>query len=144
MRIIYTVPGAIQEVPYAAHGEGFSFVLGLLDRKNRENNELLLRTTSQEVIMHDENSMHGEPMTLSSPENADNSAVECAQIVPHLQLLKKQQVQKRGKLLQMSVKEGVVVIESCTAAVRRRSLGTLGSCRIKGVSASGCEDLGYA
>lgn len=51
---------------------------------------------------------------------------------------------RKGSLLLMTVDEGVTVIRSCMDAARKRTLGSLGTCRIKGVTGNGCIDLGPA
>lgn len=59
-------------------------------------------------------------------------------------MLSMAQKKKRGSLHLMTVDEGVTVIRSCMDAARKRTLGSLGSCRIKGVTGHGCIDLGPA
>jgi 20S proteasome alpha/beta subunit len=136
------ISGAIQEVPYAAHGEGFSFVLGLLDRKNRENNELAPGTTSLEVNLHEGTDMNGESPVIS--RNGDISELELLESSSQLSLTKNELTLRRGKLLQMTVNEGVKAVRACMEAARKRTSGSLGSCRIKGVFSSGCKNLGQA
>ena len=55
----------------------------------------------------------------------------------------KRQIVPRGALLQMNLDEGSSTIRSCMNAAKKRSLGSLGTCRIKGVTAGGCLDLGF-
>jgi hypothetical protein len=49
---------------------------------------------------------------------------------------------KKGALLQVDMAGGVCAIRSCMDAARKRSVGRMGKYRIKGVTASGCIDLG--
>lgn len=137
--------GAIQEVPYAAHGEGFSFVLGLLDRSNRQKQRVFADTLSEveDLPIGSSNMVaasietadkHGSQLDLNS--NGDESKSD--------RMLIKSQNKRKGSLLLMTVDEGVTVIRSCMDAARKRTLGSLGSCRIKGVTNHGCIDLGPA
>ena len=129
-------------MPYAAHGDGFSFVLGLLDRKNRESNEFVAETIPEGSILNYQTELNGKPTKSSLAGNADNVVVNNLQYDSQLSLLGKQPTQKKGQILQMSVGEGVSIIRSCIDAVRKRTLASLGSCRVKGVSSGGCMDLG--
>jgi 20S proteasome alpha/beta subunit len=138
-------PGAIQEVPYAAHGEGFSFVLGLLDRSNRQKQrvpsdalpeleDLPVGTSNMIPTPIETTDKHGSQLNINS------NGIECSSD----QMLIKPQNKRKGSLLLMTVDEGVTVIRSCMDAARKRTLGSLGSCRIKGVTGRGCIDLGAA
>ena len=122
--------GAIQEVPYAAHGEGFSFVLGLLDSKNRGN------TPNVQI----ETSVVDRPTLVSSLSSEVRDAMI---VVGGTDDSVKRQIVPRGALLQMNLDEGSSTIRSCMNAAKKRSLGSLGTCRIKGVTAGGCLDLGF-
>ena len=122
--------GAIQEVPYAAHGEGFSFVLGLLDSKNRGNTPNVKIKTS--VV--------NRPTLVSSLSSEVRDAMI---VIGGTDDSVKRQIVPRGALLQMNLDEGSSTIRSCMNAAKKRSLGSLGTCRIKGVTAGGCLDLGF-
>lgn len=128
-------------VPYAAHGQEFSFVLGLLDRKNRDNNYAATGgfSTATEIIA-------GEEGTIEIGSSVSDSDVSSVQHIPMqsenqitTSLLNKK---RTGALLQMDVTGGVSVIKSCIEAARKRTVGRLGSFGIKCVTASGCRDLG--
>jgi hypothetical protein len=125
-------------VPYAAHGDGFSFVLGLLDRHNRLSERSISNAdtdgTGNTLIAGDENSVVDVV-----PE--DDSAQTSSVVQPFPQLGVKR-TQPAGSLLRMSTDEGVAMIRSCMDAAKKRTLSCLGSYRIKGVSRAGCRDLG--
>jgi 20S proteasome alpha/beta subunit len=139
------LPGAIQEVPYAAHGEGFAFVLGLLDRSNRQKQRVSTDTFPElEDLPVGTSNMMATPIETSDKHSSqvdiNSNGIECASD----RMLIKPQNKRKGSLLLMTVDEGVTVIRSCMDAARKRTLGSLGSCRIKGVTGRGCVDLGAA
>lgn len=129
-------------MPYAAHGDGFAFVLGLLDRHNRLSERSISSRdsdgTSIDVIAVDENTVVD---VVSEDEVASDTAHTSSVVQPFPQLGVKR-TQPAGSLLRMSTDEGVAMIRSCMDAARKRTLSCLGSYRIKGVSRSGCKDLG--
>ena len=131
-----TKTGAIQEVPYAAHGDGFSFVLGLLDKHNR--------MSEHAITYADSDSIHTDLVTLE--ENSDMNVVLKDVVASDTDTaLLPSTVQPNhmtGSLLRMTTDEGVTMIRSCMEAAKKRTLSCLGSYRIKGVSSSGCSDLG--
>lgn len=136
------MPGAIQEVPYAAHGDGFSFVLGLLDLSNRMDREVLTeRADTHETKLveeHDQNiSQQGAPT--KSKDATKTSAILTNGEQKQLQVVRPT---RKGSLTLMSVTEGVTTIRACMVAAKKRTLGSLGSYRIKGVTNKGCIDLG--
>ena len=134
--------GAIQEVPYAAHGDGFSFVLGLLDRHNRRIEHSISNTdmdsSSNTLIAADENSV----VDIVSEDGVAGDTAQTSSVVQPFPQLGVKRSQPAGSLLRMSTDEGVAMIRSCMNAARKRTLSCLGSYRIKGVSRTGCKDLG--
>jgi hypothetical protein len=137
-----TQTGAIQEVPYAAHGDGFSFVLGLLDRHNRLSERSISNGDSDgtgiDLIAVDENSV----VDVVSEDEVASDTVHTTSFVRPFPQLGVKRTQPTGSLLRMSTDEGVAMIRSCMDAARKRTLSCLGSYRIKGVSRAGCKDLG--
>lgn len=125
-------------MPYAAHGDGFAFVLGLLDRHNRLSERSISNgdtdSSGIDLIAVDKNSVVD---VVSEDDNVHTSSV----VQPFPQLGVKR-TQPAGSLLRMSTDEGVAMIKSCMDAARKRTLSCLGSYRIKGVSRAGCKDLG--
>jgi hypothetical protein len=111
-------------VPFAAHGQEFSFVLGLLDRKNRNDGHAATddQLFATEIIAGD-----GDVSNDCIPIQSETSL---------------QKTKRTGALLQMDLIGGVSVIRSCIDVARKRTVGRLGSFNIKGVTASGCKDLG--
>ena len=147
--------GAIQEVPYAAHGEGFSFVLGLLDSINREKSQssadkatdFLVESSAfsyQDMKNKDksEPSLSGKEIagTRESPDQIDSMGEPYSS---QLSFIGKKKIDVRGSILQMNIAEGVSTVRSCMDAARKRTTQTLGRCRVKGVTGSGCRDLGF-
>ena len=139
-----TKTGAIQEVPYAAHGDGFSFVLGLLDRYNRMSEHAITDADSDSIktdfITLKENSDMDVVLKDVVPSDTDTALLSYT-IQPFRQL-GVQRNHMSGSLLRMTTDEGVTMIQSCMEAAKKRTLSCLGSYRIKGVSSSGCSDLG--
>ena len=135
------MPGAIQEVPYAAHGDGFSFVLGLLDLSNRMDREALTEQAdtheSTLVEEHDQNAS-GQGASTDSTDVAKTVTVHTNGQPTQLQSARSI---RKGSLTLMSVTEGVTTIRACMGAAKKRTLGSLGSYRIKGVTNKGCIDL---
>ena len=135
-----TKTGAIQEVPYAAHGDGFSFVLGLLDRHNRISelpitNADLDGTETHLKAVDDASVVNVE----FNGEVASDATLLSSTVQPFPRV---QRNHITGSLLRMTTDEGVAMIRSCMDSARKRTLSCLGSYRIKGVSRSGCKDLG--
>lgn len=118
-------------MPFAAHGQEFSFVLGLLDRKNSNNGH----TATDGLLSTAE-------MTATGGNIIDNSDVNGVNCVPVQSGTSLQRTKRTGALLQMDLIGGVNVIRSCIDVARKRTVGRLGSFNIKGVTASGCKDLG--
>jgi hypothetical protein len=118
-------------VPFAAHGQEFSFVLGLLDRKNCNDGHTATDSTlsTSEMIATEGNAIL----------NSDANGVNCIPMKSETSL---QQTKRTGALLQMDLIGGVNVIRSCIDVARKRTVGRLGSFNIKGVTLSGCKDLG--
>ena len=129
-------------MPYAAHGEGFAFVLGLLDRHNRlSERSISNRDTDSngiDLIAVDENSV----LDVVSKDEVASDAAQTSSVVQPFPLVGVKRTQPAGSLLRMSADEGVAMIRSCMDAARKRTLSCLGSYRIKGVSRAGCKDLG--
>ena len=129
-------------MPYAAHGDGFSFVLGLLDRHNRISEHAITKAHSSgietDLIAVDQNT---EVDVELIGEVASDTGLVSSIVQPSPQL-GVQRNHIRGSLLRMTTDEGVAMIRSCMDAARKRTLSSLGSYRIKGVSKSGCKDLG--
>lgn len=116
-------------MPFAAHGQEFSFVLGLLDRKNCNDGHTVIESSTTEMIAAEGGAIH----------NSDINSVNCIPMQSETSL---QQTKRTGALLQMDLIGGVNVIRSCIDVARKRTVGRLGSFNIKGVTASGCKDLG--
>ena len=147
--------GAIQEVPYAAHGEGFSFVLGLLDSINRvksqsstdKGTEILVKSSAfsyQDLKKKDksEPSLSEKEIAVirESPNEIDSMSEPYSS---RFSLIGKENNDVKGSILRMNIAEGVSTVRSCMDAARKRTTQILGPCRVKGVTGSGCRDLGF-
>ena len=141
MSSVVDLLGAIQEVPYAAHGDGFSFVLGLLDLSNRMDREVL----TEQADTHESTLVEERDQNLSEQESSTDSADVIKTVTIHTNGQAKQlqaaRSIRKGSLTLMSVAEGVTTIRACMGAAKKRTLGSLGSYRIKGVTNKGCIDL---
>ena len=127
-------------MPYAAHGDGFSFVLGLLDRHNRIREHAITKTDFDGTDLIEINQTSVVDVELNDEVASDTTLLSSTvQPFPRLGV---QRNHVAGSLLRMTTDEGVAMIRSCMDAARKRTLSCLGSYRIKGVSRSGCKDLG--
>lgn len=143
-------------MPYAAHGEGFSFVLGLLDSINRMKSNLVtdkgadFSALSSAYTHQDVKKTDGSEQSLSEKEIAvtGESLIQIDRSIDtpfssQLSLVGKKEIDMRGSILQMNLAEGVSTVRSCLDAAKKRTVQTLGPCRVKGVTGSGCRDLGF-
>lgn len=126
--------GAMQEVPFAAHGQEFSFVLGLLDQKNSHLNLAVTTIENTSPLSVKETSENCEINTIQSyPQSFSNKIIKKSTN----SLLK-----KKGAIIQMDINNGISTIKSCMEAARKRTVGRMGRCHIKSVTAQGCRDFG--
>lgn len=129
-------------MPYAAHGDGFSFVLGLLDRHNRISEHAITHADSDRVRTDFINLKENSDIDVVSKEGVASDTALLSSTVQPFRQLGVQRNHMSGSLLRMTTDEGVTMIRSCMEAAKKRTLSCLGSYRIKGVSSSGCTDLG--
>lgn len=139
-------------MPYGAHGEGFSFVLGLLDSRNRQSfsdkSAIVPTTLSSSFWEEVEKKEETQPSIQQSEIDIDGSQLSQIDSGSAHDLLRfpstgERQTSKRGSISQMSLREGVSTIQSCMESAKKRIVQTLGPSRIKVVTASGCIDLGF-